>query len=145
NKNFIGVKNPDTNAIFVVGGEWQNFIKSNAYRLRKEANEKSRVWHHLLQVTCRNAVDDVLGGNGNVFKYQSAISEMAKEPRYMRRAVSESMIKAVQNFPENIPRIARNLSLMPSFYKDVAYVFLQIKHPNIIDYDNEYRPRKQRM
>lgn len=145
NRHFIGVGDAETNVIYIGEGEWEGFIKSESYRLRKEANEKSRFWDDLLQVTCQNALDNVLGGNGNVFDAKSAIYEMAKEPRFMRRALSEAMVNAINNFPENITGSARNLSFMPSYYKDVAYVFLQIKHPNIIDYDNEYRPKRQRM
>jgi hypothetical protein len=70
---------------------------------------------------------------------------MAKEPRFTRRTLSEVMINAINDFPEDIPGIARNISFMPSFYDDVGYVFLQVKHPKIIDYEDEYRPRRQAM
>lgn len=145
NKYTIGTKNSATNGIFIAEGEWKKFINSNPYKLRKQANQKSLFWDNLLQTTCQNALDDTVMGNGNIFNAQSAIYEMAKEPRFSRRSLSEAMINAIKNFPENITGLARNLSFMPSFYEGVAYVFLQIKHPNIIDYDNEYRPRRQRM
>jgi hypothetical protein len=60
NKHFIGVRDPDTNVIFVAEGEWQSFSKSKDYRLRKEANEKFEFWDNLLQITCQNALDNVL-------------------------------------------------------------------------------------
>lgn len=145
NRYCIGTKDKSANAIFIGEGEWQDFSKSKAYKLRKEANEKSYFWDSLLQVTCKNALEDTLRGNGNIFNAQSAIHEMAKEPRFSRRTLSGVMIDAIKKFPEGIPGLVRNLSYMPSFYEGVAYVFLQIKHPNIVDYENEYRPRKQRL
>jgi len=71
--------------------------------------------------------------------------EMAKEPRFSRRAISKAMIEAIQNFSENSQPIVRNLSLMPSFYEGKAYVFLQLKMENLSDYDNDYRPKRQAM
>jgi len=39
----------------------------------------------------------------------------------------------------------RNLSFIPTFYKDKGYVFLQLKVEGIKDYENEYRPKRQAM
>ena len=39
--------------------------------------------------------------------------------------------------------VVRNLSLMPSFHKGKAFVFLQLKVTNIADYENDYRPKRQ--
>ena len=69
--------------------------------------------------------------------YLSAIA------RFHRRALSEHIIQAIRNFPESSQRIMRNLSFMPSFYKDKGYVFLQLKVDGITDYENEYRPKRQ--
>jgi hypothetical protein len=70
---------------------------------------------------------------------------MAKEPRFSRRALSEAMINAIQKFPADRKKIFRNVTLMPSFYEGKAYVFLQLFHPNILDYEHEYRPRRSNM
>jgi hypothetical protein len=145
NRYFIGAKRADVNGIFIAEGEWMSLIQSAPYKLRKEANSSFQIWDDLIQRTGQNALDGIVKGNGNVFNSQSAIYEMAKEPRFFRRVLSETMIAAIKNFPENIPGLARNISFMPSFYKDKAYVFLQVKHPNIVDYDNDYRPKRQAM
>jgi hypothetical protein len=68
---------------------------------------------------------------------------MAKEPRMSRRALSEQMIKAIQNFPESDQPLVRNLSYMPSFYQGVGYVFLQLKCENKGDYEGDYRPKRR--
>lgn len=145
NKYNIGRNLKDVNGIFIPEGQWYNFIKTPAYRMRKQVNEAFRLWDDLIQKTCQNAFDGSLRGNGSLFNAQSAIYEMAKEPRFTRRVLSEVMIRAMESFPEDMPGIARNISFMPSFYEDVGYVFLQVKHPKINDYDNEYRPRRQAM
>lgn len=145
NKYSIGPGNDKANAIFIAEGEWIDFSNSPRYKLRKAANKNSFFWDKLLQTTCQNALDDTIRGNGNIFNAESAIHEMAKEPRFSRRALSDAMLNSIKNFPENIEGLARNISFMPSFYDGLAYVFLQVKHPNIKDYENEYRPRRQRM
>jgi hypothetical protein len=53
------------------------------------------------------------------------------------------MVRAIRNFPEKGGPIMRHVSLMPSFYKDLAYVFLQLKVEGITDYDGDYRPKRQ--
>lgn len=67
---------------------------------------------------------------------------MAKEPRFSRRALAEGMVAAINKFPEHIDGNVRNLTFMPSFYQNTAYIFLQIKHRNVTDYENEYRPMR---
>ena len=141
----IGSKDKTINGVFIGEGEWRDFFESEPYQRRKQANEVSYFWDEIIQKTCQNALDDKLLGGVNIFEGQSAIHEMAKEPRFSRRALSEAMINAIKNFPDNQRGIVRNLSLMPSFYKDKAYVFLKIWHPNITDYDKEYRPRRSQM
>ena len=141
----IGTNRADINGFMIPEGEWIAFTGSAPYKLRKEANSTFPFWDKLIQTTSQNALDGIVKGNGDVFRSQSAIFEMAMEPRFFRRTLSDIMIKAIRNFPENIPGIAKNMSFMPSFYPDKAYVFLQVKHPNIVDYENEYRPKRQAM
>jgi uncharacterized protein YchJ len=69
---------------------------------------------------------------------------MAKEPRFVRRALSERIIHAVQTFPEsNLEGIARKITYMPSYERDKAYVLLQLKNPNTSDFATEWRPKRQ--
>jgi len=144
-KYFIGSKDKTINGVFISEGEWRDFIESEPYQRRKQANEVSYFWDELIQKTCQNALDEKLLGSVNIFDNQNAIHEMAKEPRFSRRALSETIINAINRFPYNKDGIVRNISLMPSFYKDKAYVFLQVRHPHITDYDKEYRPRRSKM
>jgi hypothetical protein len=143
--HFIGTKDKTINDVFIGEGEWNDFIKSGPYQRRKQANEVSYLWDELIQRTCQNALDERLLGNANLFDARNAIYEMAKEPRFSRRGLSDAMIKSIERFPYDRPGIVRNVSLMPSFYPRKAYVFLQIRHPNIVDYENKYRPVRARM
>jgi hypothetical protein len=144
-RHFIGTPDPTVNGVAIGEGEWRDFSQSEPYRLRKAANEDSYLWDDVVQRTCQNALDGKLLGNGDVFNYRSAIHEMAKEPRLQRRVLSKAMIGAIQRFPEAGDGIMRNVSLMPSFFEGTGYVFLQLRHPNIVDYDGEYRPKRQKM
>ena len=62
-------------------GEWRDFVETGAYQQRKADNRISYNWDNLIQKTATNALNGVLGGNSDVFQGQSAIDEMAKEPR----------------------------------------------------------------
>jgi hypothetical protein len=68
---------------------------------------------------------------------------MAKEPRFFRRTLSDLMIRAIEGFPGDGTTLMRNLSIMPSFYKNTVYVFYNYD-PRNKDYDNEYRPKDKR-
>ncbi|WP_294240173.1 SEC-C domain-containing protein [uncultured Chryseobacterium sp.] len=142
-KHFIGTKDKSVNIIAISEGAWNSFENSSTYKQRKEANKISVLWDNLLQYTTQNALDNTLKGNGNIFKGESAICEMAKEPRFFRRTLSELMTRAIEGFPGDGTTLMRNLSIMPSYYKDKVYVFLQLHDPRDKDYDNEYRPKRQ--
>jgi len=143
NKHYIGTKDKSINGVFIGEGEWKSFYQSEPYNRKKEADKDSYLWDEIIQRTCQNVLDKTIKGNADVFKGQSAIHEMAKEPRFFRRALSEQMIKAIRNFPDNLGKIVRHFSFMPSFYKEKGYVFLQLKHDNVLDYENDYRPKRQ--
>lgn len=143
NKHFIGTKQKDFNVLVVGEGEWKDFIKLDEYKSKKAADEVSYLWDELIQKTCENALAGTVGGNANIFNGPSAIHEMAKEPRFMRRALSERMIESIKNFPESKEKFMRNVLFMPSFYKGKGYVFLQLKVNLITDYENDYRPKRR--
>lgn len=145
NKYCIGTKEKDVNGFAIGEGEWKSFTEMDVYARRKEANKVSDLWDELIQRTCQNALDGTVGGNADLLKGRSALHEMAMEPRVSRRALSGGMIAAIKDFPEIDQPLVRNLSFMPSFYKDKGYVFLQLKNSNVTDYENDYRPARQAM
>jgi hypothetical protein len=143
NRHFIGTTREGVNGLWVGEGEWKDFSESKIYNNKKLANRNSYLWDEIIQRTCQNALNGTLLGNSTLLCGQSAIHEMAKEPRFSRRALSEAMISAIRNFPETSAPIVRNLSFMPSFYEGKAYVFLQLKVTSIRDYENDYRPKRR--
>ncbi len=142
-KHFIGTSEKDINFVTIAEGEWKGFIEEEIYKNKKSIDRVSYFWDELIQKTCKNALDGTLIGNSTPLAGRSAIHEMAKEPRFTRRALSEHMIEAISNFPESEQPIMRHVAFMPSFYNDKGYVFLQLKVDGITDYENVYRPKRQ--
>jgi len=124
-KHYIGQK--DCMGFVLDQGIWNEFIKSPAYLVRKQEDKISYFWDELIKEIGKNALKGKLQGNGNVFLGNSGIYEMAKEPRFMRRMLSQNMIEAIKNFPKIDSPIGRFIRVMTSYYKDVNYVFLQYK------------------
>lgn len=143
-KHFIGISEESINSLIIEEGEWKNFTELEIYKNKKSVDKISYFWDDIIQRTCENTLNGTILGS-TPLRGQSAIHEMAKEPRFSRRALSEQMIKAIKQFPESSQRFMRNLSFMPSFYKETGYVFLQLKVDGITDYENDYRPIRQEM
>jgi hypothetical protein len=143
NRHFIGTKMRDINGLMIGEGEWKDFIQQDVYKRKKEADRDSYLWDEIIQRTCQNELDGTLLGEGHLLRGESAIYEMAKEPRFSRRALSGAMINAIRNFPEIGSEVTQNVSFMPSFYKRTGYVFLQLRKRHVADYDRDYRPMRQ--
>ena len=145
NRHFIGVKCEVVNGLTIGEGAWNDLLQHENYHNKKMADEVSYMWDELLQRTCQNELDGTLLGDGLILSGCSAIHEMAKEPRFMRRALSQNMINAIQSFPEGSGLFVRKMSFMPSYYENKAYVFLQLKFDDIKDFESEIRPGRQKM
>ena len=91
----IGTNEPGVNTVMIGEGEWRDFVQSDLYKSTKKANEISYFWDELIQRTCQNSLEGTLGGNSDLLRGQSAICEMVKEPRFVRRALSEKIKQAV--------------------------------------------------
>jgi len=139
NRHFIGKK--DYLGITLDQGVWNRFFKSPAYNVKKQMNNVSYFWDTLIQEVCDNALEDKLTGNGNIFNGNSAIYEMAKEPRFMRRMLSENMLDAIHNFPNNNSPMGRFIRILPSYYENVKYVFLQYR----IDFGYDDKRERDKM
>ena len=145
NQYRIGPINDDSDFLLIGEGEWRDFVSSERFVRRQQANRISYFWDELIQRTCQNALDGTVGGNADIFQGKSAIHEMAKEPRYSRRSLSERIKKAIEAFPDSESDFSRHVSFMSSHYKDTGYVFLQIRVSRPMNYDAEYHPLRQRL
>ena len=123
----------DVGAIFVEEGGWQKVIKSFAYKSWKKSLNVSYHWDNLLQLASEYALNDQLEGSGLVFQGKSALYEMAKEPRNMRKILSQKMKKE-----ENKKYKNKDISIivMKSSIKDVYYIIFQ---HSLKDNDKEKR------
>lgn len=145
NRHYIGTKQADINGLTIGEGEWKDFVESDVYGRTKRANENSYLWDRLIQKTSENALNGVLLGDSPLFERRSALHEMAKEPRFSRRALSDHMLKAIENFPDSAGEFARNISLMPSITSDKRYLFLQVRAPEEIRQRSDFREKRQIM
>lgn len=133
----------DTFSALMIGeGEWHGFANSDLYKNTKAEDEVSYFWDELIQKTCQNALDGKLEGNSDLFRGKSAIAEMVREPRFVRRALSSKMLENIRNFPD-VPGLTRHVSLMPSFFPNVSYVFLQLRAPDQIRSQPDYLDKRR--
>ncbi len=145
NKHRIGTDDPTISFVMVGEGEWHDFERSDVYRRTHQANEISYLWDRLIQYTGKIALAGRSLGVSPLEAGRSAIHEMAKEPRFSRRALSEHMDAAIRNFPAAAGESARNLSVMSSFYGEKRYVFLQLRAPKHIRKREDFREVRQSM
>ena len=98
NRHFIGTNDRDINCLMIGEGEWKGFIEAQVYKRKKDADRPSYLWDRILQKTTKNALDGKLLGRASFLRGQSAMHEMAKEPRFSRRALATSMIESHKKF-----------------------------------------------
>lgn len=129
----------------ITEGEWERFKKSQAYNAKKEADKISYFWDELIQKTAQNAFDGTLIGNADVFNGHSPIKEMAKEPRFIRRALSNNIQQSIERFPETEQKFFRHVSTFFLIGSETAYVFFQLKYDKDKDFEKEVRPIRAKM
>jgi hypothetical protein len=143
-RHFIGVKQPDINALMVGEGEWEDLIKLPQYNATTLANKHSYLWDEVIDRTCDNWLQGRLLGDTDLLNQRSAIHEMAKEPRFMRRAIVERMYKSINAFPNERNRLSRLMSFYPSHNEEKGYVFLQLwVPPQQRGHEAEFRAKRQ--
>lgn len=141
----IGVENLDS-SILLEPGFWKDFVNSEAYERRKKANKNSYFWDKLMQRTYQQALDGSLFGNFDLASGNNPINEMAREPRFARRILSEQLLNAIRDFPETDCVAERSIKFMVSSHDpDKGYVFLQMKCPQARYSDDNNRLIRQKM
>lgn len=142
--HIIGGVDEDVDCVIIGEGEWKDYIESDLCKTKRQANEISYLWDDLIQLTGDFALKGMTIGD-SMLKGESAIREMAKEPRFIRRLLGQRLKHAINSFPISSNSIERHLSMTQSFFPNKAYVFLQLQMQKSLDYENEYRPFRQRM
>lgn len=130
------------NSVMIGEGDWHHFVRTDLYTNTKKEDRISYFWDELIQRTCQNSLDGTLGGNSNIVRGESAIYEMVKEPRFMRRSLSKTMLNAVERFPDR-DGFTRQITFLPSYQPNVGYVFLQFRAPEAYRAEPDYREKRQ--
>lgn len=141
-RHVIGSTKQEVTGVMIGEGEWREFYQSELYKNTKKEDRISYFWDELIQRTCQNSLDGTLGGNSDILRGQSAIYEMVKEPRFMRRGLADKMLTAVQRFPDT-GSFTRQVTLLPSFEINVAYVLLQLRVPEPLRSAPDFREKRQ--
>ena len=141
--HFIRTKDFSYDAVMIGEGEWSDFSKSQTYQNTKTANKVSYLWDEIIQNTCQYKLDGKLLGDDDVFNERSAIHEMAKESRFVRRNLANRMVNAINKFPDTVNALTTFLTFTTSFYPDKGYVFLQLWAIPSICENSEYREKRQ--
>jgi len=143
-RHVIGPKGEDNlNGVMIGEGEWHCFIQTDLYNNTKKEDCISYFWDELIQRTCQNALNGTLGGNSDLLRGESAIFEMVKEPRFVRRSLADKMLSAVERFPEHSSQFTRQVTFLPSFLPNVGYVLLQLRAPDAFRAEPDYREKRQ--
>jgi hypothetical protein len=142
-QHFIGTRDATVNCVMVGEGEWKDFVELDLYKNTKRANQVSYLWDEVIQITCQNALTGKLLGNADLLRGRSAVHEMAKEPRFSRRALSEWISQAIRDFPQSTKGLTRHVSFMPSYYPAKGYVFLQLRVSEAIHSQPDYHLKRQ--
>ncbi len=142
-QHIIGTKHDDVDNVMIGEGEWHGFIKTELYKNTKHEDRVSYFWDELIQRTCQNALNGTLGGNSDLLRGQSAIFEMVKEPRFIRRALADRIRRSVINFPDSPEQFTRKVTFLPSQLPDVGYVFFQLRVPEAYRTQPDYLDKRR--
>lgn len=144
-QHVIGTNDANINCLMIGEGEWRDFVETEIYIYTKSIDKVSYFWDDLIQRTCQNAIDRKLGGNTDLLNGQSAIFEMVKEPRFVRRAISDKFLKVVRDFPDLPGELTKQVTLVPSFFDGVAYIFFQLRASDQLRRSTEYLGKRRVM
>ena len=141
----------DSTAVWFGVGLYDEFINSDEYKAKKNADEISRMWDILIQNFTQYMLDGTtIVPEDDVFsigRHRAGVETMALEPRFMRRLFSEGLngmlMKShvqTRTFRATIPPIQSVEGV------SVGYVFMTLANPNKnkISYER-YRKTRQNM
>lgn len=137
----IDTTTPDVDTLWVLEGTWKEFTERGYAERRRRANKESYLWDDLIQKSYQHALDGTIGGD-SPWTPHNPLTEMAKEHRMSRRALSRHMIQAIKTFPSTDQEIVSKACYMPSLSDPgKMYVFMQLKCPDA----NHPRNRERRL
>ena len=87
--------------IYITEGAWTQFCQNDQYKRKMEENKISYLWDNLIKELYEPLLQDQRTGD-RVFDFNSnhPIKEMAKEPRFVRRGLSQHLSYMLNSFNE---------------------------------------------
>jgi hypothetical protein len=119
---------PNYDFVIIKSGTWKAFQSLPEYINKKTADKGSYAWDRVLEVLCKDLVNNNLEFSPDLSRTERAIRVMAREDRFARRVIG----KAYSEFLDESHQIIARRVTSPS---GVEYVFLARPH----DYPRQVR------
>jgi len=137
-KHYFGEIPEDIDGVSFLEGSWEEFIQSNEYKSKKEADKQSYLWDRLIEhfIETHNKT----GFNGeqlSVHYVEPALRILAMESRLRRRMLAPQLLGVIERKVNPGSRFAR--LGMSNSDPDNVYVFLSLPRPDYIKTYDEYR------
>ena len=126
----LNVSEDDINCLWIGEGEWNTFRISDSYKNRYYKNKISYFWDNLISNSVTTFIPTSDFNRKVLINRDNAIKEMVKEPRFIRRELSEVMINSIEKFPKRSAKMYEKTILFSVNPNDKVYVFLQMHHNN---------------
>ncbi|MDA7968141.1 MAG: hypothetical protein MPK31_04300 [Gammaproteobacteria bacterium] len=140
----VSATEEDVGIIFPGENDWNTFLTLPEYKRKKDADKISYLWDSLMQRVYELSLKGSAKGNSGISSLNNPILEMAKEPRFWRRGLSETLANVFQE-QENSADGQPFLSLRGSYYKGTAYVFWWVDRPSGMSQEKFIQVRKDRL
>ena len=138
-KHFIRIGGENSNHTVKLG-TWKQFSETEWYKNKKEADKISYFWDVMIQEISQSMFNDNMhksSSNINSSSVKKGISptyEMAKEPRFFRRILSENITQQIKCFSKH--SLSSQLFIMPLPCKEKGYILLQLRSGKIPEKDS---------
>ena len=145
NEHCFGEIPEDIEGVFFDEGSWEEFIQSDEYKSKKEADKQSYIWDRLIEhfIETHNKTG-IYGDQITLQDIELALRILAMEPRIRRRMLAPQLIEVLQK--DTKPGSSFAQLDMSNSDPDVAYVFLSLPRPDYVKTYEEYREyRKYRV
>lgn len=127
---------PDT--IILDDDLWETFSRKPEYLRKKKADKDGYIWDSLLEVYCRDVLNENLEIGSSVTELEKVARTMARESRFNRRMLGTSLKEFMRRSDPRMPKEQRIASRMVPSSSGVVYILLTRPH----GYDRELRARE---
>ena len=136
-------------SIVVPPGLYEDFIASASYQTKKINDQVSYIWDRLIETFVDNILDGtsvrVLGGELSAQDAEPALRIMAREPRFVRRMLGESVYWALEK-AERIREDRFIRVMMPNelfFDQGTAYLIMILAYPENFELGGGYQQYRE--